>query len=164
MSLAGGGAGWGGNASNPLVLPKWLRSKESACQCRRCERHRFNPWVGKIRWRKKQQPTLALLPGKFHEQRSLVGNSPWGHKEADMTEWLSVGTHTHAHFLCHNKVIILELLSKLNLPPFFHWIDKLYSDMFHRYNEPIWWYFSRIFTLFFLLLSTGYSKDKHITL
>ena len=81
--------------------------------------------------------------------------------------------HTHTHTLCHNKVIILELLSKLNLPPLFHWIEKLYSDMFRRYNESIWWYllaslppfpFSRIFTLFLLLLSTGYSKDKHITL
>ena len=37
------------------------------------------------------QPTPVLLPGKFHEQGSLVGYSPWGHKESDMTEQL---THT----------------------------------------------------------------------
>ena len=30
----------------------------------------------------------VLLPGKSHEQRSLVGYSPWGHKELDMTEQL----------------------------------------------------------------------------
>ena len=30
-----------------------------------------------------------LVPGKSHELRSLVGYSPWGHKELDMTEWLS---------------------------------------------------------------------------
>ena len=29
-------------------IPGWLGGKESACQCRRCERHRFDPWVGKI--------------------------------------------------------------------------------------------------------------------
>ena len=32
------------------------------------------------------QPTLVLLPGEFHGQRSLVGYSPWGHKMSDMTE------------------------------------------------------------------------------
>ena len=32
------------------------------------------------------QPTPVLLPGKFHGLRSLVGYSPWGHKELDMTE------------------------------------------------------------------------------
>jgi len=35
---------------------------------------------------KKWQPTPVLLPGKFHGQRSLVGYSPWGHKELDTTE------------------------------------------------------------------------------
>ena len=54
----------------------WLSSKESACQCRR---YRFDPWVRKILWKRKQQPTPVFLPGKFHEQRSLVGCSPWGH-------------------------------------------------------------------------------------
>ena len=38
-------------------------------------------WVGKIPWRRKLQPTLVFLPGKSHEQRSLAGYSPWGHKE-----------------------------------------------------------------------------------
>ena len=36
----------------------------------------FNPWVGKIPWRRKWQPTLVFLPGKSHGQRSLVGCSP----------------------------------------------------------------------------------------
>ena len=40
----------------------------------------FNPWVGKIPWRRKWQPTPVFLPGKVHGQRSLVGYSPWGHK------------------------------------------------------------------------------------
>ena len=37
-------------------------------------------------WERKWQPTLVFLPGEFHIQRSLVGYSPWGHKESDMTE------------------------------------------------------------------------------
>ena len=64
----------------------WLSGKESTCKCRR---HRFNPWVGKIPCKRKWQPTLVFLPEKFPGQRSLMGHSPWGLKESDMTE------HTH---------------------------------------------------------------------
>jgi len=46
----------------------------------------FDPWVGKITWRRKWQPTPVPLPGKFHVRRSLVGYSSWGHKELDTTE------------------------------------------------------------------------------
>ena len=46
----------------------------------------FNPWVGKIPWRRKSQLITLLLPGKFLEQRSLVGHCPWSCKESDMTE------------------------------------------------------------------------------
>ena len=67
-------------------LPSWLSGKESACQCRR---HVFNPWVGKIPWKRKWQSTPVSLPGKSHEQRSLVGYSPWGHKELDTTQQLN---------------------------------------------------------------------------
>ena len=35
---------------------------------------RFNPWVRKIPWRRKWQPTLVFLPGKSHGQRSPVGS------------------------------------------------------------------------------------------
>ena len=62
---------------NQLGLPRWLSGKQSACQCRR---RRFNPWVQKIPWRRKWQPTPVFLPGKSQRQRNLVGYSPWGHK------------------------------------------------------------------------------------
>ena len=45
-----------------------------------------DPCVRKIPWRRKWQPTPVLLLGKFHGLRSLVGYSPWGHKESDTTE------------------------------------------------------------------------------
>ena len=64
----------------------WCSGKESACQCRRRKRHRFDPWVRKIPWRRKWQPTVVFLPGKSHGQRSLAGYSARGCKELDMTE------------------------------------------------------------------------------
>ena len=48
----------------------------------------FNPWVVKIPWRRKWQPTPVLLPGKFHGLRSLADYSPWGYKEWDTIELL----------------------------------------------------------------------------
>ena len=56
--------------------------------CFQCARPGFDPWVGKIPWRRKWQPTPVLLPGKFHGWRYLVGYNPWGLKESDMTEQL----------------------------------------------------------------------------
>ena len=70
-------------------LPRWFSGKESACQYRRHKGCWFNPWVGKIPWSRKWQPTSVVLPGKFHGQRSLEGYSSWCCKELDMTEWLS---------------------------------------------------------------------------
>ena len=49
--------------------------------CLQNARSGFNPWVGKIPWRRKWPPTPVLLPGKFHGWRRLVGYSPWGCKE-----------------------------------------------------------------------------------
>ena len=65
--------------------------------CLQCGRPRFDSWVGKIPRRRKWQPTPALLPGKSHGQRSLIGYSPWGHKESGTTERL------HFHFVHSNK-------------------------------------------------------------
>ena len=50
------------------------------------DRHGFNPWVGKIPWSRKCQPTPVFLPEKFHGQRRLVSYSPWGCRESDTTE------------------------------------------------------------------------------
>ena len=45
--------------------PRWCSGKESACQCRR-QRLGFNPWVGRISWRRKWKPTAIFLPELFH--------------------------------------------------------------------------------------------------
>ena len=66
-----------GVGNHHMGLHWWLSDKESTCQCRR---HRFNPWVRKIPWRRKWQPTQAVLPGKSHGQGSLVISSPGSHR------------------------------------------------------------------------------------
>ena len=57
--------------------------KESDCNAIRL---RFNPWAGKVPWRREWLPTPVFLSREFHGQRSLVGYSPWGCKETEMTE------------------------------------------------------------------------------
>ena len=52
--------------------------------------NRVRPWVRKIPWRRKWQPTPIFLSGKSHEWRRLVGYSPWGCKESDTTEQLTL--------------------------------------------------------------------------
>ena len=60
---------------------------------------KFDPWVGKIPWRRKWQSTPVVLPGKSHGQRSLFGYSPWGRKESDTTERpLSVYISIHSQY------------------------------------------------------------------
>ena len=53
--------------------------------------HRFDPWVGKIPWKRKWQPTTVFLPGESHGQGSLVGYSPWDRTESDRTEVTDAG-------------------------------------------------------------------------
>ena len=63
-------------AWHAVGFPCGASGKGPTCQCRRHRRCGFNPWVGKIPWRREWQPTLVLLPGEFHGQRSLAGYSP----------------------------------------------------------------------------------------
>ena len=55
-----------------------------------CRGPRFDPWVGKIPWRREWLPITVFLPGESYGQRSLVGYSPGCLKELDMTEWLTL--------------------------------------------------------------------------
>ena len=63
-------------------FPSVSDSKESTCS----ERPMFNLWIRKIPWRKEWQLTEVFFPGEYRGQRSLVGYSPWDHKELDTTE------------------------------------------------------------------------------
>ena len=91
-------------------LPTWCSGKESACQGKIHTRFGFDPWVGKIPWRRKWQRTTAFLPEKFCGQRSLVGYSPKCHKELDMTEH----TRTHKHNLTTEPGPLCRMLFHFN--------------------------------------------------
>ena len=83
----------------------WLSGKESACQCRRLG---FNPWVRKIPWSRKWQPTPVFLPGEFLGQRSLVGYSPGGLRDGH--DWAHIAT-----FATHPSSILVELSRSMGL-------------------------------------------------
>ena len=89
-------------------FPGGIAGKESACQRRRSKRGGFDPWVRKILWRRKRQPTPVVLPEEPHGQRSLAGYSPWGHKELDMTER---GMHAWKHQHCTLAVGLTQVSS-----------------------------------------------------
>ena len=80
-------------------LPWWLSGKESTCQCRRCG---FGPWVGKIPWRKKWQPTPVFLPGQSHEQRSLEGYSPQDGKRI----WCNLATKQQQNVSLYEYMLV----------------------------------------------------------
>ena len=61
-------------------FPRWHSVKNQRADAAICRRCGFDPWVGKIPWRRKWQCIPVLLPGESHRQRSLVGHSPWGHR------------------------------------------------------------------------------------
>ena len=81
-----------------LGLPWWLRGYSIYLQC---GGPGIDPWVGKIPWRRKWQPTPVFLPGESHGWKSLVGYSPWGRKESDTTEQI--------HSLISKIVFTLDL-------------------------------------------------------
>ena len=76
-----------------MGFPDALVVKNPPCQCSRCRRCRFNPWLGKILLSRKWQLSPVLC-GEVHGQRILAGYSPWGFKQLDRTE------HTHTAMVC----------------------------------------------------------------
>ena len=61
-------------------------------------------------WRRKWQPTPVVLLGESHGQRSLVGYSPWGHKESDTTEYA--------------RILLIEICPK-----------EIFTDVYEDTNE-----------------------------
>ena len=59
-----------------MGFPGGAGGKEPTYQRRRYKRRGFDPWVGKIPWRRAWKPTPLFLPRQFHGQRSLVGHHP----------------------------------------------------------------------------------------
>ena len=118
---------------NPLQLPRWLSGKESTCQCRRC---RFDPWIGKIPWRRKWQPIPVFLPGRTEEPGGLgaPGTQRVGH------DWeCTHPPHPHPHweririFKTREELVFIEKFFN------FHWkvLQSIKSKDNFRVHYPV---------------------------
>ena len=116
-------------------IPTWLSRKESTCWCRRCRRRRLDPWVRKNPWRRKWQLTPVFLPGESRGQRSLAGYSPWAHKESDLTERLSM--HTHSDSTRSHNAWGWHVWTRAELaPPVFSWHVR--AALCKRASHQLW--------------------------
>ena len=102
---------------NPLAA----HTVQNLLQCRRPGEIRVQSPSQEDPLEKGMSAHSRILPGEFHGQWSLAGNSPWGHKEPDTTEqlkYIHTHTHTHTHIqvykaksaVCDNIVQILRAL------------------------------------------------------
>ena len=90
------------NNDYTIGLPWWLRQWRIHLQC---GRPGFNPWLEKIPWRKKWQPTPVFSPGESHGQRSLAGYSPGVTKR-----WTRLSDSAQHSTVNVNMVIVLILV------------------------------------------------------
>ena len=115
-------------------FPDGASGKEPTCQCRRHKRFRFDPWIQKIPWRRKWQPTPLFLPGECQVLRSLVGyiqstrSQSVGHKWSDLA-------CLHAH--------LTAIWSRQLLP-------KTHRIRFSWLNHRLSWFNLNAFVLYLL--------------
>ena len=81
-----------------LVLMCGCSGEESACQYKKCKKHGFDPWMGKISWDRRWWPPPVFLPGKSHGQRSLTGYNLQGNRRVGHN-WATEHTHHCTNFL-----------------------------------------------------------------
>ena len=116
-------------------LEWWLGGKEATCQCKRPG---FDPWVRKIPWRRKWQATPVSLPGESHQEGSLVGYSPQGRKELDMTKQLK-----NSNCSVHSHIKIYLAIKKIQLIDPVRTMVLLKSLKMHHINEPLIKFFKK---------------------
>ena len=105
-------------------MAQWVKNLPAIQRHRRHGRRRFDPWVGKIPWKRKWQPTAVSLPRQFHGQRSLLNYSPYSHKESEMTENVHAYTHTQTHTHTHTPGIY----SRISKPTQIQWSRESERD------------------------------------
>ena len=96
-----------------------------ASQCRRDNRLGFDPWVGKMPWRKAWQPTPIFLPAESPRTEELEDYSPWGHKELETTEQLSTQCLSMPLNSYRFLIIGLFLLRRYAIDWFKNWICQV---------------------------------------
>jgi len=111
-------------------LARWCSGQESSCQYRR---HGFHPWVGKISWRRKWQPTPVFLLRKSHGQRSLVDCSAWGCKRVghnlptEQQQQIQIYRYMYLSVYIENIYLLVLFLWRTQT---IHWINS--TPFFHR--------------------------------
>ena len=110
------------SAYHPLLegFPGGSDGEESA----KWGRPGFDPWVGRICRSRAWWPTAVFLPGEAHGQRGLVDYGPWGYKELEMTEWLSL-------LFTHSLKLSKDIHSENFTPVGHRWMFHLFS-----YRKP----------------------------
>ena len=95
--------------SRLLGLPWWFSESRI---CLQWERPGFDPWVGKIPWRRERPPTPVFWPGEFQGL-----HTPWGHKQSDTSERHSLFIYILAHpelplhFKCKESVLHTDFIN-----------------------------------------------------
>ena len=95
-------------------FPGGTSGKELACQCNRRKRLRFNPWAGKIRWRRECILAWRIPwteePGRLQSRRSQIAKHDWSAciPIADSWTWLKVCMHT---YLCVTNYLKMSCLT-----------------------------------------------------
>ena len=131
-----------------------------------CRRHRFDSWVRKIPWRRKWQPTPVFLPRKSHWQRILAGYSPWGHKELDTTEQLTVSLILSVSQWLLSLTLLLYLRQQLRLS--FHFLSPYllpallpvmhsHNKLSRNWEQDLWWPISELSACSPVCIQTKYS-------
>ena len=99
-----------------LVFPGSTSGKEPVCQCRRCRRREFNPWVGMIPWRRVRAAHSSILVWRIPWTEEPGVYSPWGCQESDTTEGCITAPSTVCfRSLCVCFCLMLTLSSSLCL-------------------------------------------------
>ena len=117
--------------------------KEPTCECRRCKKCRFKPWIRKIPWRRAWQPITVFSPGESRGQRSLPGYGSQGLKELGTIE------ATQQTLMLGNSVSSFEELADCFLKQLWHFIFLLavYEGSISLYNCYIFFSLTFLFQL-----------------
>ena len=107
---------------------------DSKASVYKCRRPGFNPCVRKIPGSRKWQPTPVLLLGKSHGWRSMVGYSPWGRRESDMTEQLHFFTSSDQMYVINFLALCAFFQNIMDLDSF----SAQYSFPLEKWSTPIW--------------------------
>ena len=130
--------------SHLLGFPGGASGKEPACQCRKCKRCRFDPWVRKIPWRRAWQPTPIFLPEESYEQRILVCYGPWSHR-------VGHGWSDLAQMSMSKAIYYVQVTNSLHLKPIESSFPRLSSN---NHNNNDIFAFITIWLISVVLMST----------